>query len=51
MDDLYDMVKENAVFRKKAEEYGVGFKLSTSVSSVVPNVPKKQRKLGAVKAA
>jgi hypothetical protein len=28
MDDLYDMVKDNAAFRKqKATEYGVGFEL------------------------
>lgn len=40
MDDLYDMVKENAPFRKKkAEEYGVGFELPSALS-VVPNVRK-----------
>ena len=38
MDDLYDMVKDNAAFRKqKAEEYGVGFDLP---ASIVLNVPK-----------
>ena len=52
MDDLYDMVKDNAgLKKKKAEQYGVGFQLPTSVSSVVPNVPKKQCKLGSEKAA
>ena len=51
MDDLYDMVKDNTALRKKkAEEYGVGFKLPGSVS-MIPNVPKKQRKLGSAKAA
>jgi hypothetical protein len=44
MDDLYDMVKDNAPFRKQqAVEYGIGFELP---ASVVPNVPKKQRKTG-----
>jgi len=34
MDDLYDMVKDNAVLRKKkAEEYGIGFEIPCSVSS------------------
>ena len=42
MDDLYDMVKDNAgLKKKKAEQYGVGFQLPASVSPVVPNVPKK----------
>jgi hypothetical protein len=41
MDDLYDMVKDNAAFRKKkAEEFGIGFELPFSVSVV----PEKQRK-------
>jgi len=32
MDDLYDMVKDNAVLRKqKAAEYGVGSKLPASI--------------------
>jgi len=36
MDDLYDMVKDNAVLRKqKAAEYGVGFELP---ASIVPGV-------------
>ena len=40
MDDLYDMVKDNGMFRKqKAAEYGVGFELP---ASIVPNVPKKR---------
>jgi len=40
MDDLFEMVKDNATFRKqKAAEYGIGFELPISVS-VVPNVPK-----------
>ncbi len=51
MDDLYDMVKDNTAFRKKkAEEFGVGFELPSSVS-VVPNVPKKLRKTSSAKAA
>ena len=34
MDDLYDMVKDNAVLRKKkAKEYGIGFDIPCSVSS------------------
>ena len=50
MDDLYDMVKNNAAFRKqKAAEYGIGFKLPTLVS-VVPNVPKKREKTKCAKA-
>jgi integrase len=48
MDDLYDMVKDNAAFRKKkAEEYGFGFELP----SVVPNVPKIVKKTKLKKAA
>ena len=32
MDDLYDMVKDNTAFRKKkAEEFGIGFELPSSV--------------------
>ena len=32
MDDLYDMVKDNAVLRKqKAAEYGVGFELPATI--------------------
>jgi hypothetical protein len=32
MDDLYDMVKDNAALRKqKAAEYGVGFELPASI--------------------
>ncbi len=51
MEDLYDMVKDNAAFRrKKAAEYGVGFELPASVS-VVPNVPKKRLKAKRAKAA
>ena len=39
MDDLYDLVKEKAAFRKqKAAECGIGFELPISVS-IVPNVP------------
>ncbi|MGE5056981.1 MAG: tyrosine-type recombinase/integrase [Acidobacteriota bacterium] len=49
MDDLYDMVKDNAAFRKqKAAEYGVGFELP---ASVVPNVPKKRAPTILAKAA
>ncbi len=49
MDDLYDMVKDNAAFRKqKAAEYGVGFKLPVSI---VPNVPKNRVKVKRAKAA
>lgn len=49
MDDLYDMVKDNAAFRKqKAAEYGVGFE---PPASIVPNVPKKQSKSKSAKAA
>jgi hypothetical protein len=49
MDDLYDMVKDNAAFRKqKAAERGVGFELP---ASIVPNVPKKQLKSKSAKAA
>jgi len=52
MDDLYDMVKDKAAFRKKkAEEYCVGFELPTSVSSVAPIVPKTKRNPGSAKAA
>jgi len=44
MDDLYDMVKDNAALRKqRASEYGIGFELPTSVS-IVPNVPKNAAK-------
>jgi integrase len=51
MDDLYDMVKDNAVLRKqRAAEYGIGFVLPTSVS-VVPNVPKICEKAEVAKAA
>jgi integrase len=49
MDDLYDMVKDNAAFRKqKAAEYGVGFELP---ASIVPNVPKNRVKVKRAKAA
>ncbi len=49
MDDLYDMVKHNAVFRKqKAAEYGVGFELP---ASIVPNVPKNTAKRKSKKVA
>jgi hypothetical protein len=49
MDDLYDMVKDNAAFRKqKAAEYVVGFELP---ASIVPNVPKKRVKVKRAKAA
>jgi hypothetical protein len=49
MDDLYDMVKDNAAFRKqKAAECGVGFELP---ASIVPNVPKKRVKAKRAKAA
>lgn len=45
MDDLYDMVKDNAAFRKqKAAEYGIGFELPVSVS-IVPNVPENRVKV------
>jgi hypothetical protein len=41
MDDLYDMVKDNAALRRqRAAENGVGFELAASVI-VVPNVPEK----------
>jgi hypothetical protein len=51
MDDLYDMVKDNAAFRKqKAAEYGIGFELPISVS-IVPNVPKNSAKTKTKKAA
>jgi len=51
MDDLYDMVKDNTAFRKKkAEEFGIGFELPSSVS-MIPIVPKIQRKPGSAKAA
>jgi integrase len=51
MDDLYDMVKDNAAFRKqKAAEYGIGFELPNSVS-IVPNVPKNSAKTKPKKAA
>jgi hypothetical protein len=40
MDDLYDRVRDNTVFRGvKAAEYGVGFELPTLVA---PNVPKNK---------
>ena len=49
MDDLYDMVKDNAAFRKqKAAEYGVGFELPASIE---PNVPKDRVKVKRAKAA
>lgn len=49
MDDLYDMVKDNAAFRKqKAAKYGVGFELP---ASIVPIVPKKRVKTRRAKAA
>jgi hypothetical protein len=35
MDDLYDMAKDTAFRKKKAEEYGLGFELPGSVSLVV----------------
>ena len=44
MDDLYDMVHNTALRKKKAGESGIGFKIPSTVS-FVPNVPKKQRKL------
>jgi hypothetical protein len=51
MDDLYDMVKDNAAFREqKAAEYGIGFELPLSVS-IVPNVPKNTAKTKTKKAA
>jgi integrase len=51
MDDLYDMVKDNAVLRKqRAAEYGIGFELPTSLS-IVPNVPKNTAKTKTKKAA
>jgi hypothetical protein len=44
MDDLDDVVKDNAAFRKqKAAECGIGFELPSSVS-IAPNVPKTQPK-------
>ena len=34
VDDLYDMVKSNSLFRKRrAEEFGIGFELSSAVIS------------------
>ena len=49
MDDLYDMVKDNAAFRnQKAAEYGVGFELP---ASIVPNVPKMRVERKRAKAA
>jgi integrase len=51
MDDLYDMVKHNtAPWKKKAEEFGIGFQIPSAVS-FVPNVPTKQRKLKSSNAA
>jgi hypothetical protein len=51
MDDLYDMVKDNRVLRKRrAAEYGIGFELPTSVS-IAPNVPKNKTKPNIKKAA
>ncbi|MGA9508697.1 MAG: tyrosine-type recombinase/integrase [Candidatus Sulfotelmatobacter sp.] len=51
MDDLYDMVKDNAALRKqRASEYGIGFELPLSVS-IVPNVPKNTVKTKSKKAA
>ncbi len=51
MDDLYDMVKDKATFRKKkAEECGIGFELP-SLLSIVPNVPKTHSKSKSAKAA
>jgi integrase len=51
MDDLYDMVKDNAALRKqKAAEYGIGFELPLSVS-IVPKVPKNTAKTKSKKAA
>jgi len=49
MDDLYDMVKDNAALRKqRAAEYGVGFEVP---ASIVPNVPQKTAKTKTKKAA
>jgi len=51
MDDLYDMVKDNAALRKqRAAEYGIGFELPLSVS-IVPKVPKNTAKTKNKKAA
>jgi hypothetical protein len=48
MDELYDKIKGDVKFRRDmAEKCGFGFELP----SVVPNVPKKGRKLIASKAA
>ncbi len=48
-DDLYDMAKDNAAFRKqKAAEYGVGFELP---ASIVANVPRNRVKVKCAKAA
>jgi hypothetical protein len=48
MTDLYDKIKEDAVFRRKwAEKCGLGFELP----SVVPNVPKIEENDEAAKAA
>jgi hypothetical protein len=51
MDDLYDMVKDNAALRKqRASEYGIGFELPLSVS-IVPKEPKNTAKTKSKKAA
>ena len=51
MDDLYDMVQDNAAFRKrKAAECGIRFELPLSVP-IVPNVPKIESKDEVEKAA
>ena len=51
MDDLDDMVMDNAAFRKKKdEEYGIGFELASALS-FIPNVPKKQPDLKSKNAA
>jgi hypothetical protein len=48
MSDLYDKIREDIGFRKEwAEKAGFGFELP----SVVPNVPKMERKSEARKAA
>lgn len=48
MSDLYDKIREGVPFRKMwAEKSGFGFE----ISSVVPNVPKKEDQSDAAKAA
>ena len=52
MDDVYDMVKHNAEFRKqKAAEYEIGFELPDSVSGGTQgteNCEKNQTEKGSV---